>query len=587
MLVRDLLTRLRFSVDESQLKRYEHGVQNIKNAADGAADAFRNMFAGFVGLAAGKALANTADEMQSLGMLPQTVGDTGTAFDTVANRASDARQSIQAYAAFYVKAANATQDYLRNQEDVLKVVDGVAFGLAASGATAASQSQALFQLGQAIGSPTVQMEEMNTLIDVAPDLFRALGRAIPGANGNLKKFISTGRVTGQMLAEGLMQVMPQFQEQAKSMPMTLGDAWTKIANRFQIFVARMNRESSAIPSIAAFLVKGYGKVQSALERLVNFLGGATPTLKFFGIALAAALAPLVFKIAAGAVMFLISPLGLLMAGLFSVGLALEDVYTWMNDGESVIGKSIGSWENFKKIAEENIETIKIYGAVAAGIAASVAIHFAAMAAKAVFLRVKMTALWIAARVQAAITFASMVARGAAWVAATLAQLAVVAAGWITKFALMAIATIAATWPILLIVAALALVVAGLYLLWDNWSKIMGWIKESASGAWTFVSDQFMAMVEKIKGYWDSCKSFFGRGVSATLANNFAAVNPASVAAFGLPAAGGNGGNVYNEIHQTLPSGTPEQTRQAAYEGTRQALGDNSMDRFARQAAQAQ
>jgi hypothetical protein len=239
-------------------------------------------------------------------------------------------------------------------------------------------------------------------------------------------------------------------------------------------------------------------------------------------------------------------------------LALEDVYTWMNDGESVIGRFLGDFETVGERFSGVITTIKLLtaGVLAAG------------------------AVWATV----------MIANGAAltWMLSTAtAGIIGFATTWVLAHAKMAVATLLAYAPILLLVAGLGLALGALYLLWDNWGKIMGWIKEAASGAWKFVSDQFMAMVEKIKGYWDSFKSFFGTGVSATLAHNPAAVNPASVAAFGLPAAGGNGGNVHNEIHQTLPPGTPEETRQAAYNGTKQALADNEMSRFARQAGQAQ
>lgn len=517
------------------------------------------MFAGLAALATLNSLAKTADEMQSIqariGMLPQTITDAATAFDQVAAKASEAKQSIEAYAGFYVKAGNATKSYLTNQEDVLKVVDGVAFGLAASGASAVSQSQAFFQLGQAIGSPAVQMEEMNTLIDVAPNLFDALGKAIPGANGNLKKFISTGKVTGQMLADGLMTVMPQFRDQMMAMPMTIGTAGTLIGNRYKVFINRMNRESGAVTKIADFFIKGFDRIEKALEKLVKFFGGATPTLKFFGIALAAALAPLAFKLAAGAVMFLISPLGLLMAGLLLVGLALEDVYQWMDGGESIIGRFLGDFDTVEERFSGTITTIKLLTA----------------------------AVLIAGAVWATV----MLANGAAlawFIGTATAGIIGFAATWVIAHAKMAVATLIAYAPILLLIAALGLALVALLWLWDNWKLIMGMIYDLATGNWKGVADGFMKMVDKIKGYWNSFKSFFGMGVSTTISTATAA--GAASSASGVPTAA-PGGNTTIQINQELPPGTPEETRQAAYNGTKQAMADNEMAKFARQAGQAQ
>jgi len=56
------------------------------------------------------------------------------------------------------------------------------------------------------------------------------------------------------------------------------------------------------------------------------------------------------------------------------------------------------------------------------------------------------------------------------------------------------------------------------------------------------------------------------------------------------ASGGGAGGVSNSvtIHQTLPAGTPEETKVAAREGAKKAIYDKiMMDRIARQAGQAQ
>ncbi|MFO3912626.1 tape measure protein [Enterobacter hormaechei] len=213
MVIREFLIRLGLTGSDS----VGRGLDRVDGKVDKTIQSF-NALGGVLATVFGAVtlsnIAKTADEMQSLeariGMLPQTITTGAEAFDTVAQRASAARQGIEEYASFYIKAGNATQDFYKDQEQVLQLTDAVSIALAASGSTAVAQGQAFFQLGQAIGSPTVQMEEMNTLIDVAPDLFRALGKAIPGANNNLKAFISSGKVTGKMLAEGLIKVLPQL-----------------------------------------------------------------------------------------------------------------------------------------------------------------------------------------------------------------------------------------------------------------------------------------------------------------------------------------------------------------------------------------
>ena len=294
MVVRELLTKIGFNLDNGSLNRAESATNRLKKKAQDTADSFKNILLGYFGVQAVKSLVMVGDEVQSiearLSMLPQATDGAAAAFDHLVQRANNARQSLSAYSSFYIKAGNATQDFIKDQETLTQVVDGASFGLAASGSTAVAQSQAFFQLGQAIGSPTVQMEEMNTLIDVAPDLFRALGKAIPGADGNLKKFISTGKVTGKMLAEGLIDVMPQFEKQMLDMPLSTGQAFNIVGNNFSRMIARMNRESKIIPRLAAVFIATFEKIEKGIDFVIEKFDGWENALRFLGAGLMAAAA---------------------------------------------------------------------------------------------------------------------------------------------------------------------------------------------------------------------------------------------------------------------------------------------------------
>jgi len=353
MVVRELLTKLGFNVDNSGLNKYEKTTERVKSNANEAAASFRNMFAVFAGIAAIRSISSIADSMQSLeariGMLPQTVGSAGAAFDDVAKRASNANQSIDAYGSFYVKAGNATQDFIKDQSELLKVVDGAAFGLAASGATAANQEQAFFQLGQAIGSPVVQMEEMNTLIDAAPDLFRALGKAIPGANGNLKKFISTGTVTGKMLAEGLASVADEFEQKMKKIPLTVGQATVLITNKWSRGIAKFNRETMIVTKVANFIVAAMDKIGAGVEKFIDGVGGADNALKLLMIAAGTFFAMWIPGWIAGAAATLAAtwPILAIAAALALVALLFEDVYGWFMGYDSLLGDTIGGVEKWR------------------------------------------------------------------------------------------------------------------------------------------------------------------------------------------------------------------------------------------------
>lgn len=358
MVIRELLIRLGLTGSDS----VGRGLDRVDGKVDKTIQSF-NALGGVLATVFGAVtisnIAKTADEMQSLeariGMLPQTITTGGEAFDTVAQRANAARQGIEEYASFYIKAGNATQDFYKDQEQVLQLTDAVSIALAASGSTAVAQGQAFFQLGQAIGSPTVQMEEMNTLIDVAPDLFRALGKAIPGANNNLKAFISTGKVTGKMLAEGLIKVLPQFVDQFKQMPMTIGQALVLVNNRWSMFINRLNRSSGAVTWVANKFLWMADKIEYALDSVIDALGGAENAVKLLGVALGAAgLVGSVYLLSA-AFTALTSPVLLVIAALAALFLVGEDINSWLNGNKSLLGDMIGPVSEYT----DSINSLKV------------------------------------------------------------------------------------------------------------------------------------------------------------------------------------------------------------------------------------
>jgi tape measure domain-containing protein len=559
MIVRELITRLGFRLDQGNLSKAEQGVQRLKTQADAAAGAFRNMALAFVSIASIRSIITIGDEMQSLrarvGMLPTTVGDAGLAIDEMAKHANKASQDINAYGSFFVKAGNATQDFIKDQETLLKVVDGAAFGLAAGGATAVEQKQAFFQLGQAIGSPTVQMEEMNTLIDTAPDLFRALGKAIPGANGNLKAFISTGKVTGKMLAEGLIAVMPEFEAKMKQMPLTVGQATTRVSNKFKLMIDNMNRSSSFITTIANAITDGFDYIEKAVYKTVEAFGGFSNMMRFVGIAIGIALGAKTVQIVRTFGMAFLKaslPIIAITAAVLLAALAVDDFITYINGGNSVIGEFIQYINN--------------------GSIATALLKYALIAVGAAFSAV---AIIIGAQYLVAL-------------ASTIVGYTVLGVTAISTGIKMAAAWLVAFWPITLILGAIGTVIAGLYFLYENWESIS-----------TSISDLMASAANSILSYWENVKSWFtgffgwfgekyeamkgfiGLGSDQTTAavGGAGGVSPASMA----PSAMGQGGNTTkNEtnVTVTVPPGTTAEQAKFLQDSAQKSFGMSS-DKYAR------
>jgi tape measure domain-containing protein len=347
MIVRELLTRLSFDVDQSKLKKYEQGTDNIKKKAEAAAVSFRNIFAAFAGVAAVRSLATIADSMQSLeariGMLPQTMGDTASAFDEIAKHATDTRQSIEAYGTLYTRIGNAAKNYLTTQEDVLQVTDTISKALVVGGATAQESASVMTQFSQALGAGTLQGEEFRAMAEAAPQYLDALAVALGHPREQLKKLASEGKITTKDVIEATRKIANDFDEKFRQMPMTIGQATTIMGNKWGQFIARFNRESKVVTIVANFIVNGFDAISRGLDVFLDAVGGASNALSLLMIVFGSVIAMMIpgWLAVAAATIAANLPVLALLAAFILLGLILEDVYNWFVGNDSLLGDMIG------------------------------------------------------------------------------------------------------------------------------------------------------------------------------------------------------------------------------------------------------
>lgn len=365
MIVRELITRLGFSTNAAQLQNAEKATERLRDRAERAAGAFRNIVGAIASLAAVKNIASIADEMQGirarLGDLPQTVGTAGEAFDTVAKRASAAGQSIDAYAALYTRIGHAAKGYLTTQADVLQVTDTISNVLKVSGASTQEAASVMTQFSQALASGVLQGDEFRSMAEAAPQYLDKLSEAMNIPRERLKAMASEGQLTTRQVIDATRKMSDYFAQRAKDMPMTMGMAFQIGANRFSAMIDRMNRDTGAIPRMAKFVADTFNAVADGIEGLADKVGGFANLLRPIGIALGVAFgAKAIALLQAFGVTSLAAMLPLLkiVAIVGVIALALEDLYVWIQGGDSLIGDLIGPWSKWEPYVTAVINAVK-------------------------------------------------------------------------------------------------------------------------------------------------------------------------------------------------------------------------------------
>jgi len=228
-----------------------------------------------------------------------------------------------------------------------------------------------------------------------------------------------------------------FQDKFRQMPMTIGHATTIIGNKFASMIAKLNRESQVVTTVANFLLRGFERIENGAKSFIEFVGGSSNALRLFGIALAAILGP----IALGGLITILGAIfsigGLVVGALVLLGLAVDDIVTYIDGGQSVFGGFL-DW-----MSEGSAGASAFNGAlVSLGAMLSLYIVYLGTLAKA----------WVLLKY--------------AFIAAKLPAIA---------------AWLAVMGPIGLVIAGIAAVSAAIIYMYKNWEKVKGFFLQVTGG----------------------------------------------------------------------------------------------------------
>lgn len=353
MTLRELLIRVGVTGEATEdLNRIDRATDKVKRGFSGLSALLTTLFAG----GALKSLADAADEMQNLqSRIGSATGDIAGAnaqLNDLTEHANANRMSIDAYADSWAKFETGMIRMGKTSDDTTQLVDGLSAAFRVNGTEGNTAAGALFQLTQSISGGTVQMEELNSLMDAQGNLYVSVAEEIGGTTTAFKKMVSQGKVTSKMLAESLIKQTQKYIAQLRDMPMTLGDVWVVVTNDVRNAINNVNDSSNIIPRLAKTLMGWWTEMKDSVSDFVEKLGGMDlalnhlmDTLKPLGAALG---------VLAGlkALALLTTPIGMTLALAAAIGLLYDDFMTWKRGGESLI-----DWEEWEPAIKQAMDAI--------------------------------------------------------------------------------------------------------------------------------------------------------------------------------------------------------------------------------------
>ena len=386
MIAQELVTLLRFKLEQAGIGRYRAAVQQVRKSAQDYGEAIQksnntavrganqaaaaySRLGGIVRAILGgigvSMLMGMADDWASVegrvSLTTKSVEEQKYVMDELFKSAQRNRQEFTATADLFQKVARNKDDLGLSTDQTLQLTDVIGKSMVIGGGDAGAQQAALLQLGQALSSGTLRGDELNSILEQSPRLAQAIADAFGVPVGKLREMGKEGKLTSKELAQGLLKQADKLNEEFERMPKTFSGSFTIIRNKVGQIVHGLNKASGAAEvfyRITNWLIDNF-------EMLITLVGGGLVVAKFvlwrnaiLGATRATNLLTAaqirlrqVMNAGVGRTLGQMVRLAAILYGLYLIG---QDIYVWLNGGVSVTGSLIGRAEEWA----DEIETVK-------------------------------------------------------------------------------------------------------------------------------------------------------------------------------------------------------------------------------------
>jgi len=215
--------------------------QQLNASIRGGNDALDDMvgkaknLAAAIGASVGlKKLIELSDQMTSTtARLSFIVDDGGSVEALEAKIMASAQRSRAAYldtaSAIASMGANAGAAFSSNDE-LIAFMEQVNKQFVIGGASAQGQAAAMLQLTQAMAAGALRGEELNSILENAPGIARAIEQYMGIAEGSIKSYAEKGAVSATVVKNALLSIADETDAKFNGMAMTWGQVWTQMGN---------------------------------------------------------------------------------------------------------------------------------------------------------------------------------------------------------------------------------------------------------------------------------------------------------------------------------------------------------------------
>lgn len=265
----------------NQQDRFNDKIKKGTTAADGLWGKLKGIAATVGGLAAAKQIIGISDDLASTrARLNLIVDDGGSVSELEQKIMASAQRSRSAYfdtaSAIASLGANAGAAFA-NTDEIIAFMEQINKQFVIGGASAQGQAAAMLQLTQAMAAGALRGEELNSILENAPGIARAIESYMGIAEGSIKSYAEQGLITAEVVKNSMFAAADETNAKFESMPKTWAQIWTSMQNKalsiFNPILTKINQiaNSEQFTKVTDGIINGLAGIASVATVVLDLL----------------------------------------------------------------------------------------------------------------------------------------------------------------------------------------------------------------------------------------------------------------------------------------------------------------------------
>ena len=265
----------------NQQDRFHRRIRDGTTAADGLWGKLKGIAATVGGLAAAKKIIGISDDLASTrARLNLIVDDGGSVSELEKKIMASAQRSRSAYfdtaSAIASLGANAGAAFA-NTDEIIAFMEQINKQFVIGGASAQGQAAAMLQLTQAMAAGALRGEELNSILENAPGIARAIESYMGIAEGSIKSYAEQGLITAEVVKNSMFAAADETNAKFESMPKTWAQIWTSMQNKalsiFNPILTKINQiaNSEQFTKVTDGIINGLAGIASVATVVLDLL----------------------------------------------------------------------------------------------------------------------------------------------------------------------------------------------------------------------------------------------------------------------------------------------------------------------------